>query len=142
MYTPLIFKAITFAAMKHHGQLDDEGLPAIMHPIQTANIIRQVTLDENLICAGYLHDTAEDCGVKHEELVSEFNKDVADLVFEVTHEGQKDWQGYYFPRLKTQRGYLLKFADRISNLSRMGSWDKERIAHYMRRSVFWKENVE
>ena len=57
---------------------------------------------------------------------------------EVTHEGRKDEIGYYFPRLKTQRGIVLKFADRISNLSRMESWDDNRKNHYLRKSKFWK----
>ena len=66
-------------------------------------------------------------------------KTIADLVMEVTHEGSKDKYGYYFPRLKTTRGIILKFADRLSNLTRMGAWDDDRIDQYIRRSKFWRD---
>ena len=46
--------------------------------------------------------------------------------------------GYWSPRLKTKRGIILKFADRLSNLSRIESWDKKRQEHYLKKSKFWK----
>ena len=58
---------------------------------------------------------------------------------EVTHEGQKDEYGYYFPRLKSQTGIMLKLADRLSNISRMQSWSKKRRSHYLRKTKFWKD---
>lgn len=98
--------------------------------------------DENLIAAGYLHDTIEDTDPTYEELVDAFNLDVADLVMEVTQEGRKDSYGYYFPRLHSQRGITLKFADRLSNLTRLQSWSPKRRAQYLRRSSFWKSAPE
>lgn len=132
----IIMKAIAYASKKHRGQLDDTGKPYMVHPSQVAQILMRVTDDENLIAAGYLHDTIEDTDTTYEDLVKEFNKDVADLVMEVTHEGKKD-TGYYFPRLKTQRGIMLKFADRLSNISRMEAWNEGRKAHYLKKSKFW-----
>ncbi len=135
----LPLKALKFATIKHRGQLDDTNKPYIIHPCQVVDILRKVAPnDENLLCAGYLHDTIEDTKTTYEELVGEFGQDVADLVMEVTHEGSKEKKGYYFPRLKTQRGIMLKFADRLSNISRMEAWDEERKAHYLKRSKFWK----
>lgn len=61
---------------------------------------------------------------------------------EVTHEGQKDEYGYYFPRLKTKEGIMLKFADRLSNLSRMDNWNERRVAHYIKKSRFWKQSEQ
>ncbi len=136
----MILKAIKFASKKHAGQRDDCGKSYFYeHCFKVAYIIDYVCHDDdNLLCAAYLHDTIEDTNTDYDELVREFNKDVADLVMEVTHEGRKDEIGYYFPRLKTQRGIVLKFADRISNLSRMESWDDNRKNHYLRKSKFWK----
>jgi (p)ppGpp synthase/HD superfamily hydrolase len=94
--------------------------------------------DENLIAAGYLHDTIEDTETTYAELVEAFNRDVADLIMEVTQEGRKDRFGYYFPRLESQRGVTLKFADRLSNLTRMQSWSPKRRAQYLRKSRFWR----
>lgn len=142
---PLLQKAWDFAEEKHKAQKDDSGGPYFYHCVQVCLVLQCVAAsDENLLCAGLLHDTIEDTDTTYEELKREFNKDVADLVMEVTHEGDKD-RGYHFPRLKTQRGIMLKFADRLSNLSRMEPWDEKRKAHYIKKSTFWKSgtpNVE
>ena len=137
----IVKKAKDFATKKHEGQIDDMGKPAIGHPIQAAEILACVTDDENLLAAAFLHDTIEDTATTYEELVKEFNKDVADLVNEVSHEGEKDNWGFYFPRLKTQRGIMLKFADRLSNLSRMEPWSRQRQDHYLRKSKFWNDKA-
>lgn len=139
----LIQKAWNFALKKHEGQLDDTGAPYFKHPAQVYDILIEVVpSDHNLLAAALLHDTLEDTETTYEELVKEFNQDVADLVNEVTHDGAKDNYGLYFPRLHSKRGILLKFADRLSNLSRMENWDKERQEHYLRKSKFWKDGTD
>lgn len=136
-------KALEFASNKHSGQLDDTGKPYILHPMQVQEILWAVAPDdENLLAAAYLHDTLEDTETTYEELVEEFNQDVADLVNEVTHDGAKDNYGLYFPRLHTQRGIVLKFADRLSNLSRMETWAEDRKTHYLKKSKFWKDGTD
>lgn len=143
MSNDLIKKAYNYAHEKHKNQKDDEGLPYFTHPNQVAEILKRVTLrDPELICAAYLHDVIEDCNVTYEELLTEFGQDIADLVNEVTHEGKKDYKGYYFPRLHSQRGIMLKLADRLSNVSRMGAWDEERKKHYLKRTKFWKSQED
>jgi len=139
----IIAKAHMFGFKKHKGQKDDNGEDYFWaHCDGVAEILKSITIDKNLICAGFLHDTLEDTDTTYDELVREFNKDIADLVNEVTQEGKKDNYGYYFPRLKTQRGIILKFADRLSNISRMQAWDDKRKAQYLRRSKFWKDGSE
>jgi GTP pyrophosphokinase len=134
-------KVYRFAKTKHGEQKDDEGYSYFQaHILQVVSILRQVTDDVDIISAGYLHDTIEDTDTTHEELVREFGQRIADLVLEVTHEGQKDNVGYYFPRLKSKDAIIIKFADRLSNLSRMNAWDKERQAQYVRKSKFWKSD--
>lgn len=139
----IVDKAFDFAAEKHKGQVDDDGKDFFMaHPAMVGTLLAVlVPRDNNLIAAGLLHDTLEDTDTTYEELEREFNKDIADLVNEVTQEGEKDVKGYYFPRLETQRGIMLKFADRLSNLSRLESWTPERKAHYLKRSKFWRSEV-
>ena len=53
-------------------------------------------------------------------------------------EGKKDEKGYWFPRLKSKDAIIVKFADRLSNLSRMDVWDEERQQHYLKKSKFWR----
>lgn len=135
----IVKKAIEFARAKHGNTLDSDGKNLFMaHPAIVGRLLGFVTNDDNVIAAGYLHDVIEDTGTTYQELVKEFNQDIADLVMEVTQEGSKDRHGYYFPRLHTQRGIMIKFADRLSNLSRLESWNEERIAQYLRKSKFWK----
>ena len=138
--SPLIESAAQFAAMHHSGVLRDDGItPFIRHPELVARILMQLSTDEELIAAAWLHDTVEDTSVTYADLIEHFGHGVADLVMEVTHEGQADSHGYYFPRLRTQRGIMLKFADRLSNLSDMSDvWPLDKQLHYLKKSKFWK----
>lgn len=138
MNTQLISVARGFAMYKHKDQKDDNGKPYFDHLHQVAQIVSQVTKDEKIIAAAYLHDTLEDTDTTYTDLLNNFGQEIADLVNEVTHEGKKDEYGYYFPRLHTREAILIKFADRLSNLSRMDAWSEERKKHYLKRSQFWK----
>lgn len=134
-----ILKSKIFAKEKHKNQKDDCGESYFdAHILQVFCIINEVTTDEDVKCAALLHDTIEDTATTYEELAENFGKRVADLVMEVTHDGQKDAKGFYFPRLQSKDAVLIKFADRLSNLSRMKNWPVERQAHYLRKSKFWK----
>jgi (p)ppGpp synthase/HD superfamily hydrolase len=133
----IIQKAILFAFEKHFNQKDDSGEPYFFHVLSVAKILENITHDQDLIAAAYLHDTIEDTDATYEDIKKNFGKKIADLVYEVTKEGTKT-KGYYFPRLHTREGIMLKFADRLSNLSRMEPWDEDRRTHYLKKSKFWK----
>ena len=134
----LIERAKAYAAICHRGQKDDEGKSYFKaHVCQVARLVKEVTNDEVTIAAAYLHDVIEDADVPKDNLVMLFGTEVADLVHELTHEGAKP-TGYTFPRLHSKKAILIKFADRLSNLSRMNAWDDDRQAHYLKRSKFWK----
>lgn len=135
----MMLKAMKFAQDKHKGQLDDDGKDYyIAHLMPVYHIIYQFIDDEEVWMAAILHDTLEDTDTTYDELVEFFGKRVADLVNEVTHDGQPDEKGYYFPRLHSKEGIMIKFADRLSNLSRMDSWGSKRQQQYLRKSKFWK----
>jgi len=136
-------KALDYASKKHRGQMDDRGRPYFFaHVIQVYNVLLDVTDDEATICAGLLHDVIEDTDTTYEELVHEFNKEIADLVMEVTHEGT-DYRDFYFPRLESRKAVLVQFADRLSNMSRMKDWPGDVQQRFLEDSVFWrKEPVE
>ena len=133
-------KASNFAKLKHAGQTDDNGkdyYKAHLFPISLA--VRNLTKDIDILVAALLHDTLEDTDTTYDELVKEFGERVANLVLEVTHEGQKDEYGYYFPRLHSADAILIKLCDRASNISRMQSWDEKRKEQYLKRTKFWKD---
>lgn len=138
----IIQKAKEFAKNKHRNQLDDDSkLYFSSHVEQVVRILEQVTNDEEIIAAAYLHDTIEDADTTYDELKEVFGQSIADLVNEVTHEGQKDSSGYYFPRLKSKKAILVRFADRLSNLSRMSCWNEKRQQHYLNKSKFWRNSL-
>jgi GTP pyrophosphokinase len=138
----LIDKAKTYIIELYKDKLDDENIPQVYHPITVAEIVSKMTNDIDVIVASYLHDVIEDFEVTPDELIQKFNSKVAELVLEVTHEGKKDNYGYYFPRLRTREGILIKLADRLHNISRMSSWNAERQAQYLRRTKFWKDGKD
>ena len=130
-------KALEFASEKHKGQLDDQGRPYFFaHIVQVHSILQDVTDDEEIICAGILHDVVEDTVTTHEEILHEFNREIADLVQELTFQGTKE-TGRYFPVLKSRKAIMVKFADRLSNLSRMRDWPGDWQEDYLRQSCFW-----
>lgn len=130
-------KALEFASIKHEGQLDDQGRQYFFaHIIQVYGLLKDVTDDEEILCAGILHDTLEDTDTSYDELVREFNKEIADLVLELTYQGDKE-TGRYFPLLHSHKAVVVKFADRLSNLVRMVDWPGDWQQDYLRESCFW-----
>ena len=138
----LINKAKKYAYEKHGSQKDDGGNPFVFHPLMVSTLLSIVRPDDaNLIAAGALHDVIEDCNMSYEELKKEFNEDIASLVYEVTHEKPNPTKPAIFPRLITERGIILKFTDRLHNLSRMGDWDHRKKQWYLKSSKFWKSEL-
>ena len=130
-------KALEFASTKHEGQLDDQGRQYFFaHIIQVYGLLKDVTDDEEILCAGILHDTLEDTDTSYEELVREFNEEIADLVRELTFHGDSE-VGRYFPLLHSHKAVIVKFADRLSNLVRMVDWPGDWQLGYLENSVFW-----
>ena len=92
------------------------------HFLRVLGVLRdefQVTNMELLI-AGVLHDTLEDTDTNYDELVETFNKNVADLVQEVSHpkDYNKEQKAEFYNKLKTisPEAKLIKLADFADNL--------------------------
>ena len=135
-----VLDAAIFGKEKHRGQLDDEGEDYFeAHCCKVCQILELLGCDKEILIAGLLHDTLEYTDTIYEDLDINFGKRVADLVLEVTHQGEADEYGYYFPLLKSRDAILIKFADRLSNLSRMNGWSEKRRQQYLKKSKFWKE---
>lgn len=106
----------------------------ILHSVEIERVIELLLpADEELQIAALLHDILEDSNVTYDELGIKFGWSIANLVNEVTKTGYN-----IFPNLKTQRGVILKFADRLTNLTHMEKFDEERKAEYIEKSRFWK----
>ncbi len=80
-------EAILFATEAHKGQKRKmSGIPYILHPLEVASIIGTMTDDLNVMAAGVLHDTIEDCGVSAEEIRKRFGSRVYALVMTETED--------------------------------------------------------
>ena len=68
-----IEEAIIFALQCHEGQKRKlVNIPYILHPMEVCSIITNITADPDVIIAGLLHDTIEDCGVSPKEIREKF----------------------------------------------------------------------
>jgi guanosine-3',5'-bis(diphosphate) 3'-pyrophosphohydrolase len=144
-------RAASFAAKKHSGQKrkGSDGEPYINHPLEVASILINIggVDDVDVITAGLLHDTVEDCGVSYEEIAGNFGTAVADYVSEVTDDKslpkaeRKQLQVEHAPHL-SHGAKQIKLADKMSNIRDVTDhppegWDLQRRREY----VEWGENV-
>lgn len=123
--------AYDFAEKAHHGQMRHSGEPYIIHPLSTAYILALLRIDINIIIAALLHDVPEDTGVSLLEIEKNFGQDVANMIKGITKLGTLKYRGVdrYIENLRKMfiamaediRVMIIKFADRIHNLSTLGA---------------------
>jgi hypothetical protein len=135
-----IQKAIKFATKTHEvydkQKRKGKDVAYITHPLTVGLIISSVTDDNDIVCAGILHDTIEDSipekKVDFNMLKERFGKRVAQMVLDVTEQDKSlSWeirkkQAIEHIGSMTNHSLLLKSADIISNLSELiEDYDKE-----------------
>jgi (p)ppGpp synthase/HD superfamily hydrolase len=112
-------KAYNFAKNAHGDQLYG-GKPYMFHLQQVVDILKEYNyFSEDLLSAGYLHDTLEDTSVSSKELVEEFGEYVANLVFAVTGQGATRAERTKDTIIKLKcipEAVPLKMADRLANM--------------------------
>lgn len=117
-------RADAFANRAHAGQYrkGPGQVPYVQHPRAVAAILRDeagVTDRETLIAA-LLHDTIEDTGTSHAQLVQLFGQVVADTVMELTNEinpsDGKAASQIRHARKMSERAAYIKIADKTANM--------------------------
>lgn len=79
----LVRNAYVLAEQAHRGQTrkrDGGTVPYIMHPVAVAHRLAQLGQPAEVVAAGVLHDTVEDCDVTLAEIQERFGAEVAFLV--------------------------------------------------------------
>ena len=130
----LLSKAIEFATEKHKGVFRRiKGEPYVEHCNRVADIVSVYLTDTrpsqrersfNVLAAATLHDTLEDTKTTYEELVKEFNVNVAQMVLHLTNDKKEMVEAggkkfYLAKKINTLTSdeLLIKLADRIDNIT-------------------------
>ena len=134
-----IKNAFLYAKELHAGQFRLSGEPYVCHPVAVAEIVAQLGLDTDSICAALLHDTVEDCSEKTnlEILAKMFGKDVAMLVDGLTKIIQVQLADKEEAQIENIRKMLLamnkdirvifiKLCDRLHNMRTLAAKREER----------------
>lgn len=91
-YTSKIQKAIKYAIDVHKGQTrkGKPNEPYVTHPLSIGMILARCNADEDILIAGILHDTIEDCkpygSITKEIIAKNFGANVARMVDDVTEQ--------------------------------------------------------
>ncbi len=126
-----ITAAYEYAATMHSGQKRESGEPYITHPIAVAQILVELGMDTDTICAALLHDVVEDTGASLDILKKNFGQDVANLVDGVTKLNQvalfsrEEQQAENIRKMllfmsKDIRVIIIKLSDRLHNMRTLG----------------------
>jgi len=124
--------AVEFATFKHRNQKRSGGEPYIVHPTGVFEILKKLKVNNVIILvASFLHDTLEDTNTTYNEIKDKFNKEVADLVAQLTSNSKEiDKMGkpeYLLQKMikMSSNSLTIKLADRLHNLSDIVSVNKK-----------------
>ncbi len=117
-YTLKIQKAIRFATKVHEidqkQKRKGKDIAYITHPLTVALILSQAQAKEDVIVAGLLHDTIEDCStdspVTKKDIEKDFGKKVVSLVDSVT---EKNSNLSWAERKRIVRKYIKNFSNEM-----------------------------
>ncbi len=123
----MLRRAYFFSAREHKGQTRASGEPYLVHPLEVANILADMRLDEVSVATGLLHDVVEDTLVEPATIREYFGEEVAHLVEGLTKIAQISNQSKEVQQAENVRKMLLamvddvrvvlvKLADRLHNM--------------------------
>ncbi len=124
----MLRRAYSFAARSHAGQVRKSGEPYFAHPVAVAFLLTRLRLDVASVCAGLLHDVAEDTIVTIEEISRRFTPEIALIVDGVTkldqikfssqeHKQAENFRKMLVAMARDIRVLLIKLADRLHNMT-------------------------
>ncbi|MCB8818016.1 RelA/SpoT family protein [Desulfosporosinus shakirovi] len=123
----IVDKAYQFAEAAHRNQLRNSGEDYILHPLEVAQILVELEMDEATIAAALLHDVVEDTEFTIPDIEKAFGAEIALLVDGVTKLGRIEYKSkveqqvenlrkMFLAMAKDIRVILIKLADRLHNM--------------------------
>ena len=132
-----VIKAYECAKKAHEGQKRKSGEDYITHPVQVAEILADLGMDQESIITALLHDVVEDTSVSLQDIKKQFGPSVAFLLDGVTKISRIKFRNTYEKQSenirkmivamgKDVRVILVKLADRLHNLRTLQYMTKEK----------------
>jgi GTP pyrophosphokinase len=126
----LIRRAYLFSALHHRGQKRASGEPYLVHPLEVADILAEMRLDEMSVSTGLLHDVVEDTLVDLETIREYFGDEITRLVDGLTKiahisnlskekQQAENVRKMVLAMITDVRVVLIKLADRLHNMRTM-----------------------
>lgn len=124
---PMIIKAYNYAKKYHTGQKRESGEDYIIHPLTVAYILSTMKAESSVICAALMHDLIEDTEVTYDDILTNFNSEIAylvDGVTKLTHlnfNNKDEFQASNIRRIivsirEDARIVIIKLVDRLHNM--------------------------
>ncbi|RIK53173.1 MAG: GTP diphosphokinase [Chloroflexi bacterium] len=146
-----LLRAYVVASYAHRNQRRESGEPYILHPLAVTTILADLRMDVDTLCAGLLHDVAEDTDFDLAYLQEQFGAGIASLVDGVTklkriNELSNAQQGIadakaeslrkmFLAMVDDVRVVIIKLADRLHNMRTLGSQKKHKQKRIARETL-------
>lgn len=141
-----IIAAYELAKNAHESQKRKSGTPYITHPLAVADIVADMKLDCDSICAALLHDVVEDTEYTRDDIRERFGEQVALLVDGVTKldkiqfstKEERDMENFrkmFLAMASDIRVIIIKFADRVHNMTTLISMSEEKQREKARETL-------
>ncbi|MBA2378258.1 MAG: bifunctional (p)ppGpp synthetase/guanosine-3',5'-bis(diphosphate) 3'-pyrophosphohydrolase [Blastocatellia bacterium] len=126
----LIRRAYLFSALHHKGQKRASGEPYLVHPLEVADLLAEMRLDEVSVSTGLLHDVVEDTLVDLDTIREYFGDEITLLVDGLTKIAQisnlskerqqaENVRKMVLAMITDVRVVLIKLVDRLHNMRTM-----------------------
>ncbi len=142
----LIRRAYLFSALHHRGQKRASGEPYLVHPLEVADILADMRLDETSVSTGLLHDVVEDTLVDLDTIREYFGDEITLLVDGLTKIAQisnlskekqqaENVRKMVLAMITDVRVVLIKLADRLHNMRTMHFLKPEKRARISQETL-------
>jgi GTP diphosphokinase / guanosine-3',5'-bis(diphosphate) 3'-diphosphatase len=142
----LIRRAYIFSAMNHRGQKRASGEPYLIHPLEVADILADMRLDETSVSTGLLHDVVEDTLVDLDTIRQYFGDEITRLVDGLTkiahisnlskeRQQAENVRKMVLAMITDVRVVLIKLADRLHNMRTMQFLKPEKRARISQETI-------
>lgn len=142
----LIRRAYLFSALHHRGQTRASGEPYLVHPLEVAELLADMRLDEVSVATGLLHDVVEDTLVDLDTIRSYFGDEITQLVdglTKIAHISNLSKEKQQAENVRKMvlamttdvRVVLIKLADRLHNMRTMQFLKPEKRARISQETL-------